>query len=50
VQTLKQYRPIVAIDEGIQIDGSDEQSAKADSPMTETLQPDSHVKFKRALQ
>jgi hypothetical protein len=40
----------VAIDEGIQIDGSDEQLAKADSPMTETLQPDSNVKFKRALQ
>jgi hypothetical protein len=38
--------PIVLIDEGMQIEESDEQYENADSPRVESLQPDSNVTVK----
>jgi hypothetical protein len=50
VQLEKQLSEMVSIDEGIQIDRSDEQCANADSPSVETLQQLSNVKIERFLQ
>jgi hypothetical protein len=36
---------IASIYEGIQIDRSDEQSEKTDSPRVESLEPDSNAKY-----
>jgi hypothetical protein len=47
VQLRKQDSEIVSIDEGRQIDSSDEQSENADSPRSESLDPLSNVKVAR---
>jgi hypothetical protein len=47
---LKQLSEIVSIDEGIQIDRSDEQNENAYSPRFETLQQLSNVKIERFMQ
>jgi hypothetical protein len=50
VQSKKQPDEMVSIDEGIQIDWSDEQFSNADSPRVETLQQLSNVKIERFAQ
>jgi hypothetical protein len=46
---LKQKSGILSIDEGMQIDLSDEQCPNAESPRAENLEPDSNVKLERSL-
>jgi hypothetical protein len=46
----KGCRPIVTIDEGIEIDSSDEQFSKADSPRIEMLLRGSNVTEERLAQ
>jgi hypothetical protein len=50
VQSEKQHGEMVVIDEGIQIDLSDEQCSNADSPSFQTLQQLSNVKIDRFVQ
>jgi hypothetical protein len=50
VKSRKHSLEIVSIDEGIQIDSSDEQLENADSPRVDTLQPISIVKMERFVQ
>jgi hypothetical protein len=50
VQLAKQKLDIVSTDEGIQIDCSDEQEEKADSPRFAILEPDANVKFESCQQ
>jgi hypothetical protein len=50
LQCEKQSEEMVLIDEGIQIDWSDEQFSNADSPSFETLEPRSNVKRERFVQ
>jgi hypothetical protein len=44
---VKQSRPIVVTDGGIQIDESDEQFSNAESPIHESLEPDSNMIVER---
>jgi hypothetical protein len=50
VHELKQNPEIVSIDEGRQIDWSDEQDANASAPKLESLEPDSNVTCESAVQ
>jgi hypothetical protein len=46
---VKQHDEIVSIDEGKQIDRSDEHQQKANSPIAATREPGSNLKSERAL-
>jgi hypothetical protein len=44
LQSAKQWSPTVSTDEGMQIDRSDEQLEKVDTPRDDSLQSDSKVR------
>jgi hypothetical protein len=50
LQPVKQELEIVSIDDGRQIDPSDEHPRNADSPRLETREPGSNVKVESVLQ